>query len=81
MSSLAFNTASVYYFWAVELDNRTAAAQSEGTDFRKTYIVILVVWQDSLEEQLFFASFMRHLSKRMNTLDQQNYEKENLFPL
>lgn len=34
MSSLAFNTTSFYYFWAVELDNRTAAAQPEETDFR-----------------------------------------------
>lgn len=35
MSSLAFNTASFYYFWAVELDNRTAAAvQSEWTHVR-----------------------------------------------
>lgn len=34
MRSLAFNTASFYYFWAVELDNRTAAVQSEWTNFR-----------------------------------------------
>ncbi len=34
MSSLPFNTASFYYFWAVELDNRTAAERSLGTNFK-----------------------------------------------
>lgn len=29
MSGLAFNTASFHYFWAVELDNRTASVQSQ----------------------------------------------------
>lgn len=34
MSGLAFNTVSLYYFWAVELDNRTASGHSQCMNFQ-----------------------------------------------